>query len=139
MATTNPPVQVYILDSDSDSDFNDADSIASIETDDGVDHPPEKILAQFVSKDGLVWFLVKWQDCPLLRSSWEGSSIFESRPKLLEEWLVEKQKQEEGKSKPLDLIAFDNAVLNVEVAERQRRTLRRLKRRVNRVISQVAS
>ena len=138
MATTNPPAQVYYLDNDSDSDYNDADSVASIETDDGVDHPPEKILAQFVSKNGFVWFLVKWQDCPLLRSSWEGSAIFESRPKLLEEWLVEKQKQQEGKSKPLDIAAFNKAVLDVEVAEKQRRTLRRLKRRVNRVLSLVA-
>jgi hypothetical protein len=138
MAATDPPDQVYYLYNDSDSDSDDADSLASIETEDGADHPPEKILAQLDSKNGFVWYLVKWQDCPLLRSSWEVSAIFESRPKLLDDWLVEKRKQEEGKSKPLDIAAFNKAVLDVEVAERQRRILRRLKRRVNRVLSIVA-
>ena len=135
MATTNPQDPAYHLDNDSDSDFDDADSLASIETDDGSDHPPEKILAQWVSKNGFVWFLVKWQDCPVLRSSWEGSAIFESHPTLLKEWLLEKQKQTEGESKPLDIVAFNKAVLDVEVAERQRRTLRRLKRKIDRVLS----
>lgn len=114
----------------------DNESLASLETDDGQDHPPEKILAQYSKPgQGIVWFLVKWQDCPLLRSSWEDRGLFTGYPWILEAWQVELQQQAEGKSNPFDIHAFDRAVLEVEKAERQRRKLRRLKRRINRVLS----
>lgn len=121
---------------DSDADLeDDNESLASLETDDGQDHPPEKILAQLTSKNGFVWYLVKWQDCPVLRSSWEGVSLFTTCPEILDNWQIERKSQAEGKSKALDIAAFNNAVSELETAERQRRILRRLKRKVNRVIS----
>jgi hypothetical protein len=136
MAETNSQTYLQFLEDNSDADLeDDTESIASLETDDGEDHPPEKSLAEIVSKNGFVWYLVKWKDCPILRSSWEGREIFESSPWMLDAWLVEKQHQLEGKSEPLDIGAFNRAVLDVEVAESQRRTLRRLKRKVNRVLS----
>ena len=135
MTTNNPQAYVQYLEEHSDLDLEDDDSIASNETDDGQDHPPEKILAQSASKNGFIWYLVKWQDCPVLRSSWEGGELFTSCPWILDDWLVGRRKQTEGKTKPLDIAAFNKAVLDVEVAERQRRTLRRLKRKISRVLS----
>jgi hypothetical protein len=140
MATTNPlQNDTYYPEDNSDEDFDDAESLASNETDDGEEHPPEKIIAELLGKNGFIWYLVKWQDCPVIRSSWEGHLNFENSPKILEDWAAEKKKQERGESKPLDITAFNKAVLDVEVAERQRRILRRLKRRVNRFISIIAA
>ena len=139
MATNNAQGYVQYLEDHSDLDLDDEESIASLETDDGQEHPPEKILAELVSKNGFTWYLVKWKDCPALRSSWEGLDLCQNHPWMLDNWLIEKQKQAEGKSKPFDTAAFNKAVLDVEVAERQRRILRRLKRRVNRVISIIAT
>ena len=121
--------------SDLEYEETDAESLASLETDDGEHHPPEKIVAQWT-----VWFLVKWQDCPLLRSSWERTDFIASDfPSLLDAWEIEKQRQKEGKSKPLDLDGFNRAVLELEKAERQRRSLRRLKRITQRVLSIVTA
>ncbi|PBP26242.1 Nucleotide exchange factor SIL1 [Diplocarpon rosae] len=125
MASTNPsPALVEYLEEQSDGDN---ESLASLETDDGQDHPPEKILAQFTSRAGpigLIWYLVKWQDCPILRSSWEARESFNDCPWILDSWQIELQNQAEGKSTPFDINAFNQAVLDVEVAERRRRTLR---------------
>lgn len=139
-STIPPPAFVEYLEDESDVDLEeDNESLASLETDDGQDHPPEKILAQYTSKTGFgIWYLVKWQDCPVLRSSWEGRELFNDCPWVLDTWQIELQNQAEGKSKPLDIHSFNRAVLAVEVAERQRRTLRRLKRKVNRVLSIVS-
>lgn len=126
------------LDDLSDSDFDDEESVASLDTDDGEDHQPESILAQVSIKNGTIWYLVKWVDCPLLRSSWEGQELAVSHPSIVEAWLVERQKQLDGTSKPFDIPAFERRVLDVELAERRRRVLRRLKRKVNRVLSIVS-
>jgi hypothetical protein len=130
MATNTPPE-----DYSDHSDFDDRESLASIETDDGQDHPPEKILAEITPRGGFTWYLVQWKDCPIIRSSWEGRETFENFTWLLEDWAKEKEKQERGESTPLDIAAFNKKVLEVELAERQRRFLRRLRRRVNRVLS----
>ncbi|PMD41706.1 hypothetical protein L207DRAFT_425771 [Hyaloscypha variabilis F] len=119
-------------------DFNQADdreSIASLETDDGEDHPPEKIIAETTTKSGHTWYLVTWKDCPVIRSSWEGKELFDDCPEVWDAWLVEKQQQAEGKSKPLDIEAFNKAVRDLEVTETQRRVLRRLRREVRLALS----
>jgi hypothetical protein len=131
MATTDYE-NIYALAVENDSD--DTESLASIDTDDGQDHPPEKILAA-QSHNGFTWYLVKWQDCPIIRSSWEGISALTDFAFLFEEWEIEKTKQRNGISKPLDIVSFNTAVLEVELLERQRRNLRRLKRVVRRAIS----
>ena len=122
-----------------DSDFDDHESLASIGTDDGEDHPPDKILAELTSNNGFTWYLVQWKDCPVIRSSWEGKETFQTWKSILEDWQQEKEKQERGESTPLDVAAFNKKVLEVELAERQRRVLRRLRRSVNRVLSIVSS
>ncbi len=140
MASSSQTYLQYLDDnSEIDADLeDDNESLASLETDDGQDHPPEKILAEITSKNGFVWYLVKWQDCPILRSSWESVAL-DSFPWILEEWEREKQRQREGKSKPLDIADFNKRVLDVEVAERQRRIVRRLKRKVKRLLDIAAA
>jgi len=140
MATTNPLQNAAnYLDDDIEEYSDDAESLASIETDDGEEHLPEKIIAEWQGRHGFIWYLVKWQDCPILRSSWESDTSFDNFSKLLEDWEVEKKKQDRGESKPLDIAAFNKAVLEIEAAERQRRILRRLKRKIKRVISIVTA
>lgn len=137
MATTDGPAgqqQAWQEEDDYLLDFDDNDSLASIEDDEPQDHPPEEILAEFTGRNGHVWYLVKWLDCPFLWSSWECGEIFTDCPEILEKWKEEKKKQAEGKSTPLDIGAFNKAVLDIETAERQRRTLRRLKRRIASVL-----
>jgi hypothetical protein len=135
MNTDNSATQLDYLE---DNEDDDAESLASLESDDGI-YPPEKVVAEYTAKNGYVWFLVKWQDCPLIRSSWECTAIFDDSPWILRDWQIEKQKQAEGKSEPLDIAAFNRAVADVELAERQRRTLRRLKRHVKNVLAAIAA
>jgi hypothetical protein len=137
MATDNTH-QAPALYTLNDLDYSDADSLASIETDDGQDHLPEKILAEFEAKEGQIWYLVSWTGCPVLRSSWEGYDIFKEYPHLFEAWALEKKSQSEGESQPFDIAAFNKAVFRLEEAERERRRLRRLKRKIQRVLSIVS-
>lgn len=134
---TNPPQPpVHYLEVDAEGDSDDAESLASNETDDGQEHAPEKILAELKSDRGACnWYLVKWQDCPVIRSSWELYIPSDRHTQILAEWKVEKQKQESGESTPLDLLSFTRSVIRLELAEKQRRTLRRLKRRAERILS----
>jgi hypothetical protein len=117
-------------------DDDDSESLASAESED-VEYPVERIIAEFVGKNGHVWFLVKWLHCPLVRSSWECGAIFFDIPWVLDEWKVEKQRQAEGKSQPLDIAAFNKAVLDVEVAERQRRRLKSFKKQAQNILKAV--
>jgi hypothetical protein len=135
MAVAIPPrTPAHFPEIDDDGFSDDAESLASNETDDGQRHPPEKILAELHSTNGFWYYLVKWKGCPVIRSSWEIRINPRTFPPLFADWEAEKQKQERGESKPLDLIAFTTAVVQVEEAERHRRTLRRLKRKINRVL-----
>ncbi|RDW60189.1 hypothetical protein BP5796_11795 [Coleophoma crateriformis] len=137
MATNNTlqTQSVDWLDEEDDlQDVEDTESLASAE-EDQQDRAPEAVLSEFVGKNDHTWYLIKWQDSPLLWSSWECGTIFDGRPALLEQWKEEKQKQLEGKSKPLDVKAFNEAVAHVETAERQRRILRRLRRRIKNVLN----
>ena len=139
METTNPQQILEYLGDDLYEEFSDEESLASLDTDDGQDHPLERILAQVKGKNNFIWYLVKWQDCPVIRSSWEGRELFSNCPWVLDAWFVEQQRQAEGLSKPLDLRAFNKAVFDAEAAAQRRRVLRRLKRRFNRILSIIAT
>ncbi|KAF5876161.1 putative nucleotide exchange factor sil1 protein [Botrytis fragariae] len=141
--TTNNPVDHHFilidalnLESESE-DSNSAESLASLESD-TEERPPERILTEIVGKNNHIWYLVKWKDCPLLRSSWEGEACFENYPWVFDQWLVNKQGQKEGKIQPFDLHAFDQACKDLDLAERQRRILRRFRRKAKRLLSVVA-
>ena len=142
MAATNPdqapiitnwgaPSNIIFWDGLDDSD---TDSLNSLATDDGVDHLPEKIIAELEATPGVFWYLVKWENCPLLRSSWEGPGAIQGFESLSKDWEAEKQRQREGKSKPLNISAFDEGVEKIEELEKSRRQLRRLKRKLKRVL-----
>lgn len=137
MMTTNHSARAFERGEDEFFDVEDAESIASLETDDGKEHLPEKILAeeQWNDQPGRIFYLVKWQDCPALRSSWESRETVEKFPLLFQAWLVLKQEQAEGKAVPLDLAAFNQALDTREKIKRSQRTFRRLKRQVDRVLS----
>lgn len=58
-------------------------------------------------------YLVKWQDRPLVNSSWEKKSAFVRDSKnapFLEEWLKEKQRISEGRSQAFDIVKFRRLV-----------------------------
>ena len=137
MATTTPTNTLYpSSDSEYESDTS-TESLASLETDDGVEHEPEKIIAEFnPGPDKDIWVLVKWENCPILRSSWETKRTYMqyTYPQVVEAWEIELQLQKEGKSKPFDIVSFFKAQAEEEKAARQRRLLRRLKRRTQRVL-----
>ncbi|KAG9245971.1 hypothetical protein BJ878DRAFT_418049, partial [Calycina marina] len=127
-------------------DDSDTESTVSLATDDGEDHLPESIAAE-VTRHGTTytqtWYLVKWKDCPLIRSSWESISTIQRYPEvasqILQTWQEEKTLQASGKSKPLDIEAFLQAVDDFEAAERERHKLQRFKSKIQRVLSIVNS
>lgn len=121
------------------SSSSDEDDDVSLATDDGQEHPPEKILAEYPGKLGFIWYLVKWKDCPVLRSSWEAESIFRYKYWLYTDWTEEKNRQRKGESKAFDIEEFNTRVLEVEEKERQKRRLRRLKRKIERVVEIVTA
>lgn len=139
---SNFALSTYIPSHSSDSEIFEfqsdsgeyAESLASLETDDGEDHPPEKIIADETDQTGQVWYLVKWKDCNILRSSWEGSNFCTNHPKVFKKWLVEKERILRGDIKALDLKQFKERVSELENQERQRRRLRRFKRRMQSLI-----
>ncbi|CCU81232.1 chromo-domain protein [Blumeria hordei DH14] len=130
----------YLLESTPNNPISESDqdteSLASLETDDGRDHPPEKIIAESISYSGSIHYLVKWKDCDILRSSWEKGCFFEIHPRLLEEWTQEKEKIHRGERKPFDINDFNNQVLEVEKRDKERRILRRNRRKVQRSSSE---
>ncbi|EPE36582.1 Chromo [Glarea lozoyensis ATCC 20868] len=139
MANSNPQQFGGYLQDGIDEESDDEESLASLETDDGQDHAPKRILTQIKDKNHFIWYLVKWEDCPVIRSSWESADLFESCPQILETWSKEYELQQEGKSTPFDLVAFDKAVHEAEVARSDRRVLRRFRRNLQRVLSIVAT
>lgn len=121
----------YLVDN-SPYEPDDSDSVASNATDDGQTHLPEKILARQDIKHNnqdRSWYLVKWENCPILRSSWETGDLFQEYPKLLQDWDVEQQRRVAGEG-VFDLEAFNKAVADLETAYTRRRQLRRLKKDV---------
>lgn len=139
MTTNYPEDQLNHLNRESEGEAsNSAESQASLESDLEEDSTPEKILTEIVGLNNRIWYLVKWKDCPLLRSSWEGETCFENCPWVFDQWLIEKQSQKEGKTRPFDVKGFNQACKELELAERERRNLRRFRRKVKQILSIVA-
>lgn len=126
------------FDSSFEDEECDAESLASElnGTDDffndGGLHPvPERILAENHSR-GRTWYLVKWVNCPVVRSSWEIRYLgFDCDYRiLLKAWGVEKILQAQGKKTPFDVDAFNKANDEIDNLEKGRRNLRRWKRQL---------
>lgn len=136
MATTDPPQTPYHVVEIDDHEFSgDEESDASNETDDGFLHAPEKILGEDYWNAEAKYYLVKWKDCAIVRSSWEEYNSLLKYPQLLADWKVEKEKQLRGESVPFDFRSFNRLRFELEEAGRRKRTLRRLKRHIQRVLS----
>ncbi|RKF77051.1 Nucleotide exchange factor SIL1 [Golovinomyces cichoracearum] len=99
----------------------DTESLASLDTDDGNEHPPEKIIADEIDKAGNFIYLVKWKDCSILRSSWEDFEFCCSYPEIYNEWRLEKERINRGEAKALDLEDFNKRAFELELKERLRR------------------
>lgn len=134
MVTTNPQQAPAQLDT---TDY-DARSLYSLDTDDGQDHLPEKILTEYIHDNGNIWYLIKWDDCEILRSSWEGRDIVEKYPYLSEAYRIVKDKEKSGQVQPFNISAFNNALFWLEESERQKRVMRRLKHKIQRVLAVVS-
>jgi len=126
-------------DSEDDADA-DAESIASLASS-NTERTIEGILAEanHESKnedpDCHRFYLVKWTDSPVLRSSWEHASFLVDYQDVLQEWQAEKKRQQEGKSVPFDYEAFNKSIEEQEFRDRARRRLRRFKRHIQRIVS----
>jgi hypothetical protein len=120
--TAHNPVYGYFEEYD-----DDVESVRSEPTESDTEPSIERIIAEFKATNGHVWYLVKWVDCPVYQSSWECALFFSSVPWVWDEWLREKQRQQEGKSEPFDIAAFNKLVLNIELCERQKIRLQHLK------------
>lgn len=117
-----------------DYEDDDTDSIISLEEQ---EYPIEKIIAEITCKNKHTWYLVKWHNSPLHRSSWECDT---SIPQwVLDEWSNEKQRQAEGKSKPVDLKAFENHVKQVEEAQKSIRRLKHFKKQAEKLVSNITA
>lgn len=127
----HPSFDVDIIESDTD-----AESLASIESIPQSNRPViEKILADVSDSSGdPFWYLVKWQQSPLLNSSWETDSFFKDHPGVLDEWLREKQRIKEGQSKAFNITAFHSLLRELEAAQRGKRQIRRFKRQVGKAL-----
>lgn len=136
MAASNTlPVHLNpLLDSESD----DTDSTTSFEISEILEIPPEKILTEQADRKGQTWCLVKWENCSILRSSWERTDAFSESSRLVEAWRLEKERQKAGESQPFDVEAFYTAVKRLQEAKRERIRLGRLKRKIQRVLSIVS-
>jgi len=65
--------------------------------------------------------------------------VLSRAPEIIETWEEDKKRQVEGKSKTLNLEAFLEAVEDLENAQRERRKLRRLKYKINSVLSAIGN
>lgn len=144
MTTTNDLAQFLHHQDDALDDSDSSESLESLDTDDGQAHFPEKILAErsvATSTSIKPWYLLKWRGASILRSSWQCRAEIKFlqgnwlEPTLLADWELEKERHIKGEAKALDLVAFNNAVADVERAERQRRVLKTFKTKVTRVLS----
>lgn len=132
----------HFFDSSYEDEECDAESLASLENEEENQSAfvtePEKILAEHHSYRH-TWYLVKWENCPLVQSSWEiDTNLTKSEYKnLLDAWREEKVLQNQGQKDPFDLQAFTRLVDDTKKLEQGRRNLRRWKRQVKGIIAAI--
>lgn len=123
-------------------DDSDTESVASAAA--AIDDEPEIvecILAQGWSSDiSDDIYLTKWKGCPITNSSWEtlGSLLsYHVAPRILSAWQEENRLQREGRHKPFDVVKWVEHCVAIETAERRKRTLRRLRRELQAVVTRL--
>ena len=88
----------------------------------------ESVLSELEAPDGQLKYLVKWRGYPIERCSWEPADSFNT-PETLADWAKTKRAIEEGRRQPFDLIRWENHVLALEEASKERKRKRAAKKR----------
>ncbi|PLN78742.1 hypothetical protein BDW42DRAFT_174275 [Aspergillus taichungensis] len=87
----------------------------------------ETVLSELEAPDGQPKYLVKWRGYPIERCSWEPADSFNT-PETLADWARTKRAIEEGKRQPFDLISWENHLLALEEARKERKRKRAAKK-----------
>ena len=88
----------------------------------------ESVLSELEAPDGQLKYLVKWRGYPIERCSWEPADSFNT-PETLADWAKTKRAIEEGRRQPFDLIRWENHILALEEASKERKRKRVAKKR----------
>ncbi|KAI9762995.1 MAG: hypothetical protein M4579_000058 [Chaenotheca gracillima] len=113
------------------SGSDDEDSISLTSTapsEEREEYPLEEVLAESTTAEDVPLYLVKWQDYPISRSTWEPVRSFVDGT-TLKEWEEKKQRIENGEEEPFDLDAFDAELEALEQETNDRKTRRAAKRK----------
>jgi hypothetical protein len=122
-------VRQFSKKKNSDSDSIDLESTEASEADEGKDYVVECILAEDKDVEGKMFYLLKWEDYPLLRSTWEPAENIKDQS-TFDEWESQKERIEKGLAKPFDVVRFREELDEEEEAKvlRQKRRERKRKR-----------
>lgn len=133
-----------LFDSDYQDDESTSQSLAELQEDADTDEPfaVERILAER-QRQGQVEYLIKWENFPLLRSTWEFQEALVGigliSKSLIDLWKIEKFQQKQGTKAPFDVDAFHRALKEIQELEKGRRNLRRWKRQLKGVVQAINS
>lgn len=112
----------------SDSDSIDLESTEESEVDEGKDYVVECILAEDEDVEGKMFYLLKWEDYPYLRSTWEPAENIKGQS-TFDEWEAQKERIEKGLAKPFDVDKFKEELDQEEEAKALRHKRRERKRK----------
>lgn len=110
-----------------DDDIDNISLASTAESDQQEEYEVETILTELEFDDG-VKYLVKWENYPIERSTWEPRESFCDEQTLID-WRRKKQAIAEGKLEEFDLAAWEDRVEALEIAREERKRRRREKRK----------
>jgi hypothetical protein len=112
----------------SDAHSIDLNSTEESEVDEGKDYIVESILAEDQDVDGKLFYLLKWEGYPFLKSTWEPAENIKGRA-IFDEWEAQKERIVKGYAKEFDIEKFyqDLDLENEAKALRHGRRIRKRK------------
>ncbi|KAH0542608.1 hypothetical protein FGG08_003016 [Glutinoglossum americanum] len=114
------------MDTGSDSDTISITSTAPSEQKD--EYPVEAILAETVGDGRHPLYLVKWENYPITRATWEPASSFDDDSTLLD-WKAKKDRQDKGFEPSFSIDEFQARIKEVENERARRKARRKAKRK----------
>lgn len=133
---TSPSEDCSSLFVSGSNDVNpDDDNISVSSTIDSEHDPDEEFVVDAVlaerphedpTQEGAMQYLIKWENYPLHRSSWEGRDNLSSE--LYHQWQEQRELEVRGKHIPFDVRVFESARADIERAREGRHMLRNAKR-----------
>ncbi|KAL8834653.1 MAG: hypothetical protein Q9170_003655 [Blastenia crenularia] len=87
----------------------------------------EAVLAEIVDVDGITWYLVKWENYPDLRCTWEVEEHFQHEQTLID-WTEQKMQISRGLVEPFDVTDWEKRTDEFKAATIKRKALRRKKK-----------